>query len=293
MPSLPLDLHMSIIAQDFHSILVTAVENPAASSTRGRTFSKFGHRHSRHRLVVERRTFGRHVMSLMLIMEGRPDDGMVSFRSCTHITPLQGLSTYEIDIVIFEPGCSSIDCSSDEKIEDALLSAANKADVVILVMGLAQDLERETFDRNSFKFPGKQELLVSSVANVSNGPVVLVLICGGPLDISWAKNDSRIQSILWMCYPGQAGGLALAQIIFGDRNPVGRLPVTWSPESLTDWPMTFSFKNSFASTHLQQDDLYSGRKLTDQRNIPEAPLDGRTHFLLVLDVCNRRIIEAS
>ncbi|BBN11894.1 beta-glucosidase [Marchantia polymorpha subsp. ruderalis] len=184
----------------------------------------------------------RHIKTLAIIGPNADDTkytmlGNYAGRPCTYITPLQGLSTYEINNVIFEPGCSSIDCSSDEKIEDAL-SAAKKADVVILVMGLDQDLERETFDRNSLKLPGKQELLVSSVANVSNGPVVLVLICGGPLDISWAKNDSRIQSILWMGYPGQAGGLALAQIVFGDRNPVGRLPVTWYPESITDWPMT-------------------------------------------------------
>ncbi|KAG6545805.1 hypothetical protein Mapa_012766 [Marchantia paleacea] len=179
----------------------------------------------------------------------------IAGRPCKYVTPLQGLSTYQIDTVVFETGCSSIDCNSDEKIEDSV-SAAKKADAVILVMGLDQALERETFDRSSLKLPGKQELLVSSVANVSNGPVVLVLMCGGPLDISWAKNDSRIQSILWMGYSGQAGGLALAQIIFGDRNPgalitisvrltteaqnesFGRLPVTWYPESITDWPMT-------------------------------------------------------
>ncbi|BBN12615.1 beta-glucosidase [Marchantia polymorpha subsp. ruderalis] len=163
--------------------------------------------------------------------------GNYAGRPCKYVTPLQGISTYHIDTVVFETGCSSIDCSSDEKIEDAV-SAAKKADAVILVMGLDQDLERETFDRNSLKLPGKQELLVSSVANVSSGPVVLVLMSGGPLDISWAKTDSKIQSILWMGYSGQAGGLALAQIIFGDRDPVGRLPVTWYPETITDWPMT-------------------------------------------------------
>ena len=61
--------------------------------------------------------------------------------------------------------------------------------------------------------------LVSSVAAASKKPVILVLTGGGPLDVSFAKGDPRIASILWIGYPGEAGAKALAEIIFGEYNP--------------------------------------------------------------------------
>jgi len=61
--------------------------------------------------------------------------------------------------------------------------------------------------------------LVSSVADASKNPVILVLIGGGPLDVSFAEENEKIASILWVGYPGEAGGKALAEIIFGEFNP--------------------------------------------------------------------------
>lgn len=61
--------------------------------------------------------------------------------------------------------------------------------------------------------------LVSSIAAASKNPIILVLTGGGPLDVSFAQNDPRIASILWIGYPGEAGGKALAEVIFGDINP--------------------------------------------------------------------------
>lgn len=61
--------------------------------------------------------------------------------------------------------------------------------------------------------------LVSCVAAVSKKPVILVLTGGGPLDVSFTEKDPKIASILWIGYPGEAGGRALAEIIFGDVNP--------------------------------------------------------------------------
>jgi len=57
------------------------------------------------------------------------------------------------------------------------------------------------------------------ISSEAKKPVVLVLLSGGPVDISSAKNDKNIGSILWAGYPGQAGGTAIAEIIFGDHNP--------------------------------------------------------------------------
>lgn len=97
--------------------------------------------------------------------------------------------------------------------------AAHQADATVLVMGLDQSIEAEFIDRAGLLLPGRQQELVSRVAKASRGPVVLVLMCGGPVDVSFAKNDPRIGAILWVGYPGQAGGAAIADVLFGRANP--------------------------------------------------------------------------
>lgn len=57
------------------------------------------------------------------------------------------------------------------------------------------------------------------MAKASKGPVILVLMSGGPIDIGFAQNDPKIAGILWAGYPGQAGGQAIADVIFGHHNP--------------------------------------------------------------------------
>ncbi|GAV59275.1 Glyco_hydro_3 domain-containing protein/Glyco_hydro_3_C domain-containing protein/Fn3-like domain-containing protein, partial [Cephalotus follicularis] len=167
---------------------------------------------------------------------------------CKSITPLQALQRYVKDTV-YHQGCDTVQCSS-ASIEEAV-SMAKGADHVILIMGLDQTQEREELDRVDLVLPGKQEELITKVAQAAKKPVVLVLLSGGPIDVSFAKNDGNIGGILWAGYPGEAGGTALAEIIFGDHNPGefidkffmksngrGRLPVTWYPKDFTNVPMT-------------------------------------------------------
>lgn len=97
--------------------------------------------------------------------------------------------------------------------------AARHADATVLVMGLDQSIEAEAKDRVSLLLPGYQQELISRVAIASRGPVVLVLMSGGPIDVTFAKNDPRVSSIIWAGYPGQAGGAAIADILFGTTNP--------------------------------------------------------------------------
>ncbi|WRX30841.1 Glycoside hydrolase [Theobroma cacao] len=154
---------------------------------------------------------------------------------CEPITPLQGLQSY-IKNTNYHPGCSTVNCSSD--LTDQAVKIAAGADQVVLVMGLDQTQEREAHDRVDLVLPGNQQKLISSIVRAANKPVILVLLCGGPVDISFAKNDQNIGSIIWAGYPGEAGGQALAEIIFGDHNPGGRLPMTWYPQSFIKIPMT-------------------------------------------------------
>ncbi|GAB4847180.1 Probable beta-D-xylosidase 6 [Ancistrocladus abbreviatus] len=154
---------------------------------------------------------------------------------CEPTSYVEGLRKY-IQNTGFAPGCLDVLCDSDSEFEEAILIAKG-ADYVVVVIGIDLSQETEDKDRVTLLLPGKQVALVSSVAAVSKRPLVLVVTGGGPVDISFAKEDPKIASILWVGYPGEAGGKALAEIIFGDYNPGGRLPITWYPESFTNVPM--------------------------------------------------------
>ncbi|KAF2291476.1 hypothetical protein GH714_024593 [Hevea brasiliensis] len=137
---------------------------------------------------------------------------------CKSVTLLQALQDY-IKNTIYHPGCDTVQCSSASIDKAVDICIARGADHVVLVMGLDQTQEREELDRVDLVLPGKQQDLIINVAKSAKNPIILVLLSGGPVDVSFAKNDKNIGSILWAGYPGEAGGIALAEIIFGDHNP--------------------------------------------------------------------------
>ncbi|RDX70314.1 putative beta-D-xylosidase 2, partial [Mucuna pruriens] len=147
--------------------------------------------------------------------------------ACGYTSPLQGIGRYAR--TIHELGCENVACTNDKQFGPAI-NAARQADATVLVMGLDQSIEAETVDRTGLLLPGRQQDLVSKVAAASKGPTILVLMSGGPVDVTFANNDPRVVGILWAGYPGQAGGAAIADILFGTANPEGKLPMTWYPE---------------------------------------------------------------
>ncbi|KAL2317715.1 hypothetical protein Fmac_031591 [Flemingia macrophylla] len=157
-------------------------------------------------------------------------------RPCNLLTLLQGLREYAKD-TRYHPGCDDGTQCDRASIHEAV-QLAKKVDYVVLVMGLDQTQEREDHDRDILGLPGKQTDLIQSVARASKKPVVLVILSGGPVDITSAKADEKVGGILWAGYPGELGGRALAQVIFGDHNPGGKLPVTWYPKDFIKVPMT-------------------------------------------------------
>jgi beta-glucosidase len=113
------------------------------------------------------------------------------------------------------------------------LAVAERADTVIMCMGISPDLEGEEGaaansdgggDRIGLDLPGMQEELIKEVAALGK-PLVLVLFSGSPLTVNWAHE--HVPAIIQAWYPGEEGGNALADIIFGDYNPAGRLPITF------------------------------------------------------------------
>ena len=87
----------------------------------------------------------------------------------------------------------------------------------------------EGHDRTDLALPGKQAELIEQVAAAAKDPITLVILSGGPVDVSAAKANAKVGAIVWAGYPGQSGGDALAQILFGDVTPSGRLTQTWYP----------------------------------------------------------------
>jgi beta-glucosidase len=126
--------------------------------------------------------------------------------------------------------------------ESTALEVAQKADVVVAVMGLSPALEGEEMpvnvngfaggDRTDIQLPHSQERLLRQIHALGK-PIVLVLLNGSALAVTWAAE--HIPAIIEAWYPGQAGGEAVAEVLFGDYNPAGRLPVTFY-RSVDDLP---------------------------------------------------------
>jgi beta-glucosidase len=118
-----------------------------------------------------------------------------------------------------------------EQAKDELRKAvdlAGSSDLTILVLGETQQMSGESASRESLALPGNEEQLLEAVA-ATGKPVVLVLLNGRPLDIRWAAQ--HIPAILEAWYPGTQGGNAIANLLFGDAVPGGKLPVTWPRDS--------------------------------------------------------------
>jgi len=126
-------------------------------------------------------------------------------------------------------------------IDDAV-AAARRSDVAVLVLGEIALMSGEASSRSSLKLSGGQEELLEAVA-ATGKPVVLVLVNGRPLEISWAAE--HIPAILEAWYPGSQGGNGIADILFGDANPTGHLPVSW-PRSTGQLPMYYSHNRTQA-----------------------------------------------
>ena len=111
---------------------------------------------------------------------------------------------------------------------------AKEADTVVLVLGISSQLEGEEMtvrepgflggDRTDIKLPTRQQALMEAVA-VTGKPIVVVLLSGSALAVNWA--DAHVGAIVQAWYPGEEGGAAIADVLFGDYNPAGRLPITF------------------------------------------------------------------
>lgn len=123
-----------------------------------------------------------------------------------------------------------------KKAFDDAVALAQRSDLTILVMGEIDLMSSEAASRADLRLSGQQEELLEAVA-AAGKPVVLVLVNGRPLDISWASE--HVPAILEAWYSGGQGGNAVADVLFGDASPSAHLPVTW-PRSSGQEPLYYN-----------------------------------------------------
>ena len=119
---------------------------------------------------------------------------------------------------------------------DDAVDLAKRSDVAVVVLGEIALMSGEAASRASLKLSGGQEELLEAVA-ATGRPVVLVLVNGRPLDISWAAE--HVPAILETWYSGSQAGNGIADILFGDANPAGHLPVSW-PRNSAGLPLYYN-----------------------------------------------------
>lgn len=168
---------------------------------------------------------------------------------------LEGGKSYDIRIEYFENANHYASSklvwtppTAQTKLREDALNKARQADAVVMVMGISPVVEGEEMevklegfrggDRTDISLPKPQEDLIKAVHALGK-PVVLVLMGGSALAVNW--ENENIPAILDAWYPGQEGGNAIADVLFGDYNPGGRLPVTFY-KSVNDLPPFDDYK---------------------------------------------------
>ena len=189
-------------------------------------------------------------------------------RQTRPITILEGMQARAGDGVTVEYAKGASYAFEDEGKTDGFaeaLALAEKSDVIVAAMGERWDMTGEAASRTSLDLPGNQKALLERLV-ATGKPVVLVMLSGRPNSITWA--DENVPAILHAWYPGTQGGHAVADVLFGDYNPSGKLPVTF-PRNVGQAPIHYDMKNTGRPIELGEPGAkYVSRYL----NTPNDPL---------------------
>jgi beta-glucosidase len=162
-------------------------------------------------------------------------------------------------IMRIPPEVSWTEAQSKDEFSKAI-QLASSSDISLLVLGEQQKMSGEAASRESLDLPGDEERLLEAVA-ATGKPVVLVLLNGRPLDIRWAS--AHIPAILDVWYPGTQGGNAVANLLFGDAVPGGKLPFTW-PRDVGQIPIYYAHNTTQAPEN-------QGKRYWDEESTPLHP----------------------
>ncbi|MCU6496189.1 glycoside hydrolase family 3 C-terminal domain-containing protein [Rugamonas sp. A1-17] len=140
-------------------------------------------------------------------------------------------------------------CTNTEGFAEAVATAA-KADVVVLAVGETWDMSGEAKSRTDITLPGHQEQLFAAL-KATGKPIVVVMLAGRPLVFNTIAD--RADAIVYAWFPGSEGGNAVANVLFGDYNPSGKLPITF-PRSVGQIPLSYAQPST-------------GRPVTDEKDV--------------------------
>jgi beta-glucosidase len=188
------------------------------------------------------KTTGSYLFGLKKSGEGRvfiDDKLLIGGENESAILDLEAGNTYLIKVeYLCQSGksyCSLSWRTPDKKVSDqfqAEKNLARKSDVAIVVLGINKSIEMEGRDRTTLELPTVQQQYIQDIYQ-ANPKTVVVLVAGSSLAINWIQEN--VPAIVNAWYPGEQGGNAIADVLFGDYNPAGRLPLTWY-QSTSDLP---------------------------------------------------------
>ena len=179
----------------------------------------------------------------------------------SHINPT-GLSQ-PLDFLpdaIYAPGCDERGDTTDALLEEAK-KAAQQVEIAVVFAGLPDHYESEGFDRNDMKMPTGHLRMIEAVVSV-NPHTVVVLLCGSAVECPWAD---RVKAVLYMGLPGQAGGEAIAELLYGRISPGGKLAESW-PFAYEDVPSSEVYGKT--TDALYQESVYVGYRYYDKAGVP-------------------------
>ena len=178
------------------------------------------------------------------------------------ISVLEGLKKYVGDKseILYAEGCEITEPSKDGFKE--AIDKANNSDVIILCVGESRSMSGEAYSRSSLDLPGVQEDLAKELLKTGK-PIIAVLMNGRPLSINWLNDNAN--AILETWFAGTMTGDAVAQVLFGDYNPSGKLPVTF-PRTVGQVPIYYNHKNTGRPGN--ENNRYTSKYL----DLPLAPL---------------------
>ncbi len=177
----------------------------------------------------------------------------------SHINPIRLVSALEaMPHCAYAPGCDEQGSTTDNLIAEAVTAAKN-AETAVLFVGLPARYESEGFDRDTLQMPDGHLRLLDAVSK-ANPNTVVVLTCGSVVECPWADN---VKAILYMGLPGQAGGEAIANLLYGKANPSGRLTESW-PYAYADCPTAGCFGTKDAQ---YRESIYVGYRYYDKAGV--------------------------
>ena len=179
----------------------------------------------------------------------------------SHINPTKLPQPLELlPGAVYAPGCDEKGSTTDALLQE-VQNAARKAETVVVFAGLPAQCESEGFDRDNLKMPEGHRKMIEAAAQ-ANPNIVVVLLCGSVVECPWAD---KVKAILYMGLPGQAGGEAIADLLYGRANPGGKLAESW-PYRYEDVPSSDIYGKTMDA--LYQEGVYVGYRYYDKAGVP-------------------------